>query len=305
MKDNKLVTAIITTHNRKQLLMKAIESVLNQTYSPIECIVIDDASTDGTRDYIADYIANHSVRYIYIKPEQSKGGNYARNIGIRVATGDYIAFCDDDDEWFSDKIEKQVKVMSDTVGFVYCGVVVERDFDISTRVNRPNNPNKYFEGDLLNKILSRSIVALTTTIMVKSAVIRDIGGFDEKLNYWQEYELCIRILQNTYGGAVKENLVLYRDIKKDKNRLSNRIKGWEYAVEYIENKHCKSINNLSIEEKVIRKMYIYIDGFLRGYNAGNIQYMFKYALCMVKDAKIRKQLIGKVYTKIKGCLYKR
>lgn len=84
----KLVSAIITTHNRKSLLAKAINSVLTQTYSKIELIVVDDASDDGT-DLMC---LSLPLKYIYIPKEESCGGNHARNIGIMNAMGYYVAF---------------------------------------------------------------------------------------------------------------------------------------------------------------------------------------------------------------------
>ena len=99
----KKVSAVITTHNRCELLLKAIESVKNQTYKNIEIIVVDDASSDSTLDKcrILDGIK-------YIRINTSKGGNYARNVGIKNSSGHYIAFLDDDDEWYPTKIEKQL-----------------------------------------------------------------------------------------------------------------------------------------------------------------------------------------------------
>ena len=91
----KLVSAIITTHNRAELLTRAIESVLGQTYQEMEVIVVDDASTDNTSDVCAKY----PIKYIYIPEAESQGGNYARNLGIRAAKGEYCAFLDDDDYW--------------------------------------------------------------------------------------------------------------------------------------------------------------------------------------------------------------
>lgn len=97
MQENKLVSAIITTHNRLDLLKQAIKSVKQQTYIDIEVIVVDDASTDGTKDYCS---ALTDIHYIYIPPSESRGGNHARNVGIRNANGYYIAFLDDDESGY-------------------------------------------------------------------------------------------------------------------------------------------------------------------------------------------------------------
>ncbi|WP_288911006.1 glycosyltransferase family 2 protein, partial [uncultured Thomasclavelia sp.] len=91
--NNVLVSAIITTHNRLELLKRAIQSVYNQTYSNIELIVVDDASDDGTKEWAEQ----QSFKFIYIPKEKSKGGNYARNLGIKSSHGKYVAFLDDDD----------------------------------------------------------------------------------------------------------------------------------------------------------------------------------------------------------------
>ena len=101
------VSAIITTHNRCDLLVRAIESVLSQTYREQECIVVDDASVDDTSEVCKRY----PVIYLQIPKEESRGGNYARNLGIKASKGKYCAFLDDDDYWLPTKIEKQVELI--------------------------------------------------------------------------------------------------------------------------------------------------------------------------------------------------
>ena len=91
---NQLVSAIITTHNRLDLLPRAIDSVLSQSYKNIECVVVDDASTDETQNYCLN---RSDIVYVRIEKEDSKGGNFARNQGILAAKGEILAFLDDDD----------------------------------------------------------------------------------------------------------------------------------------------------------------------------------------------------------------
>ena len=120
--DTPKVTAIITTHNRKSLVGRAIESVLNQSYENIECIVVDDASSDGTEEVCRKY----PIKYIYIPQAESKGGNYARNVGIKKAQGKYVAFLDDDDYWLKEKISKQVTLIEEKkCELVYSGACPE------------------------------------------------------------------------------------------------------------------------------------------------------------------------------------
>lgn len=144
---NLRVSAIITTHNRKVLLKRSIESVFSQTYPNIELIVVDDASTDGTDDYCKVL----SLRYIYISKQESKGGNYARNLGIKAATGEYVAFLDDDDYWLPSKIEKQVTLLENSdCELVYCG----RRLEIISKDNIKYVdllPNKQYQGNMRKK----------------------------------------------------------------------------------------------------------------------------------------------------------
>ena len=293
-----LVSAIITTHNRKELLVLAIESVLNQTYKNIECIVVDDASDDGTKEYIKRYIDENKVNYIYIPREESRGGNHARNLGIQNAKGDYIAFLDDDDEWLSEKIEKQMEAMEETpeVGFVYCGTLSEINLDKTSRIPQEIKEDKYKDGDLSKEVLVH-IICNTSVILVKKELLEKIHGFDEKLKFWQEYEMCIRLLQNTKAKLVRENLVIYRIFKGDKNRLSNKIEGWEEAVSYILDKHKQLYVKLSKEEEAQRKIYLYIDGINRAKKAGSKKHILKYMWYTIKDSGTRKVFIRKLVKK--------
>ena len=295
-----LVSVVITTHNRKELLRKAVDSVLSQTYPNIECIVVDDAGSDNTKDYIIDLINDKKVQYIYIPKEESKGGNHARNVGILASNGEYVAFLDDDDEWLPTKIEKQVEAMRDpSVGFVYCGAIREIDMNPATRFSFPMDEARYKDGDVSKDILIRIITTTTTTMMIRRSILDYVGLFDENLKYWQEYELSIRVLQATKAKCVRENLILYRIIEGDKNRLSNKISGWEDAVRYIENKHKDLIAALTPEEEALRQVYICIDGFNRGEKAHSYKTMIKYAWKAFSNRRMRKIVISKYIRRVK------
>ncbi len=232
-RENKLVTAIITTHNRLSLLKRAIDSVLQQTYSNIELIVVDDASTDGT----SEYCLNKSFNYIYIPKSESRGGNYARNIGIKAAKGEYIAFLDDDDYWLPSKIEKQVSLLNsiEIVGLVFCGMVNHiLTFGDEKYIDNP--PKRCNRGDMSKRILT-SIPFVTSTLMIRKSILDTVGLFDENLRYWQEYEFAIRLSQKVYIDFVDENLVVYLVDKRNISRLSNRYVEWLDAVKYVRNKH--------------------------------------------------------------------
>ena len=108
-----LVSVVLTTYNRADLISETIESILSQTFRNFELIVVDDGSTDNTEEVVRSY---NDERVHYIKTDNWGGPAKPRNIGIKKAKGEYIAFCDDDDLWLPNKLEVQLKHFdSDTI----------------------------------------------------------------------------------------------------------------------------------------------------------------------------------------------
>lgn len=274
--DNKglLVSAIITTHNRINLLKRAIESVLNQTYPNIELIVVDDASNDGTEVYCN----NLPLQYIYIAKQESKGGNYARNQGIKAAKGTYIAFLDDDDYWLPDKIDKQVTLIEQyDCELVYGGRIIELITPNGT-IYKEDLPKHNLWGDLHKKILY-NVCTTTTNILVKRNALFEIGLFDENLNFWQEYELTIRLAQRKPFYFVNEAICVYRVDTQDKKRLTNKYKPWKKAVTYIYKKHNRLYSQLNLIEKIqVYALYLN-DASNRCKNSNLIAKHYIYHIC--------------------------
>jgi glycosyltransferase involved in cell wall biosynthesis len=260
----KLVTAIITTHNRLGLLKRAIESVYAQTYKNMELIVVDDASTDGTDDYCRTL----PLRYIHIPKMESKGGNHARNLGIKAAKGEYVAFLDDDDYWLPEKIEKQVALIeSKDCELVHCGrrlELVSRDGEV-TYCDRLPNPLHY--GDMHKKILL-TVCTVTTNILAKRQALIDVGLFDENLRFWQDYALTIRMAQRKPFYFVNEPLSVYRVDTKDKNRLTNKYEEWKEAVRYIHQKHAALYAKLNVIERIRVRLLVMGDAVERRKSSG-------------------------------------
>ncbi len=299
-----LVSAIITTKNRKELLVRAINSVLHQTYKEIECVVVDDGSTDGTEKFLEELIKNNSIRYIHIPSNESKGGNHARNVGAKKANGNILAFLDDDDEWMPEKIELQMNKMQrdDKVGFVYCGMVREKNFDKRTR-KEDNFESERFDVKNISDIVLRKIVTNTSTIMIKKDLFEIIGGFDEQLTCLQEYDLCVRAFQKTKVDCVKKALVLYRILDGDCKRISNMISGWEKSLKIISEKNKDLFMRLSKQEMSERMICIYLDGIERARRAKSMKFLVKYTAklfaCSGKLSFVGKKLLkGKMQQRI-------
>ncbi|RGS30187.1 glycosyltransferase family 2 protein [Bacteroides cellulosilyticus] len=258
-----LVTAIITTHNRNDLVGRAIESVLHQTYKNLECIVVDDASIVSAEAVCRKY----SVEFIYIPKAESKGGNHARNVGIKAAKGEYIAFLDDDDYWLPTKIEKQVALIIEK----QCALVYS---NAKAEIVQGNNVT-YMEysldytkrGDMHEKIFM-SICCLNITILVEKQKLFEVGLFDEDVRFWQEYELTMRLAQVSLFYFVDEILAVYRVNVKDTGRLTNKYYEWRKAVDYIYDKHKKYYSQLSVFGKYYARMTFVQDAIERMRNAG-------------------------------------
>ena len=259
-----LVTAIITTHNRLELLKRAIESIQNQTYQNIELIVVDDASDDGTKEYCS----NLSVKYIYIPKDECAGSNHARNIGLRYANGLFIAYCDDDDYWLPTKIEKQVELIQHKeCDFVHCAYRKELVNPNGSVSYSDCSPADYSEGDVSKASLCH-ILTLTSTVLFRKSAVIEAGGFDEALKAWQETELIIRIAQHSKTYFVREPLVVYRVDTSDTQRLTNKYFNWKLSVKYIHKKHKKLYASLSFKEKCTAYALVAADGIGRAKASG-------------------------------------
>jgi glycosyltransferase involved in cell wall biosynthesis len=287
-----MVSAIITTHNRKALLKRAIESVLSQIYKDIECIVIDDASNDGTTDYISEYITENRIIYHRISEDESTGGNHARNVGISMARGKYIAFLDDDDEWLPMKIEEQVNCLIKNPGiqFVHVGGYKVYDSENGRTETVGNSSGQYIVQDFKREILT-GIRTMNVAMMVEKALLLDVGGFDEKLKYLQEYELSIRLFQKTKAVYIDKPLYVVHINKADKKRLTNNVGGWERTLKIITNKHHELFDRLSQKEKTERKYYFLGDGIIRARNANDRVRLIKFYCMIFFDPRIDLMLL--------------
>ena len=188
-----------------------------------------------------------NLQYIYIPKEESKGGNHARNTGILTAKGEYVALLDDDDYWLPTKIEKQVRLIEEKKsGIVYCGRIKERhqDGNISTSVDIKN-----MEGDIRKEVL-QMVPTTSSSMLINKDLLVKCGMFDEKLAFWQDYELLIRLSKYTCFYRVPEALTIYLVDVKDKDRISNKYFGWKKAVKYIKKKHQDLYRQLNYKETI-------------------------------------------------------
>lgn len=185
-----LVSVIIPAHNACTTLERALRSVISQTYRPLEIIIVDDASVDGTGD-IARNFDGLPVRVETL--DQQSGAAAARNRGIAVSSGEYIAFLDADDEWLPDKTALQLDLLvkNPDVSFVTCDSdLVGPDGEFISIVN-PNRPRPH--GPEAWKTLLHHPCVATPCVVVRRSLLRDIGGFNPDLLIGEDQDLWIRL----------------------------------------------------------------------------------------------------------------
>ncbi|MDF9745864.1 glycosyltransferase family 2 protein [Natrinema salsiterrestre] len=206
----KKVTVIIPAYNRRSDLSIAIDSVLNQSYSNLELIVVDDASEEDVKGLVKNI---EDSRIKYIAHDENQGGAAARNTGIKHANADLVAFLDSDDYWLPKKLEQQVAEMeqlpSEYVG-TYCNISSGRDNWVTKKIGRLIEKDYRPEGD--NEIISALVFPNTSlgfgsTLLVNRQTAVEVGGFDESLDRHQDIQFGISVALEGKLSAIEETLV--------------------------------------------------------------------------------------------------
>ena len=202
------VSAIITTHNRDpQIVLRAINSVLNQTYDQIELIIVDDSDNDyPKRKEVENAVRKASNEILLIKHDTCRGPCAARNTGLLYAIGCYVAFLDDDDEWVPTKIEEQIKGFSDSsIGLVYSGI---------THINELKNERyavkmPYKRGYVFDELLRGNFIGSTSSPLIKKQCLVEVGDFDISLQSAQDYDMWLRIAKRYPINCIEKQLLNY------------------------------------------------------------------------------------------------
>jgi glycosyltransferase involved in cell wall biosynthesis len=199
-----LISVVIPTFNRAKLVARAIESVLHQTFHDYEIIVVDDAGTDSTEESLKKKFGK---QIIYIKQERNRGLPAARNAGIKVAQGAYLAFLDDDDEWLPEKLALQMqRIQGNTcLGLIYCGYSqVDENGNFIKLVIPAKEPR------IAEKLLYWNCITCPPSgVLVKKEVLHTAGYFDEKLSACEDWDMWIRCAQCTSFDFIDVPLVRY------------------------------------------------------------------------------------------------
>ena len=232
-----LVSVVIPAYNREKTIREAVESVLEQSYTNLEVIIVDDCSTDRTVENVESIPDD---RVIIIRCKENGGACRARNIGIENAKGEYIAFHDSDDIWHADKLEKSMYYLKkENVDFVFSAL--NRKEMKSGKEEILPSYNLNMEKDKLGKLLSFNCVS-TQTILVKRAVCERCK-FDIDLPRFQDWDFAIQILKSGFSvyyiaEPLVECFVLNDSITSngEKGKKALCIFDKKYKNDYIRNK---------------------------------------------------------------------
>lgn len=202
------VSVIIPVFNRAHVLKRTLDGVLKQTFTDFEVLVVDDCSKDDPESVVASF---QDSRLRYLRQPVNKGVSAARNRGLREARGPFVAFLDDDDEWFPEKLALQVALFRRSppdVGLIYTGVeTVSDDGNVSLQIPSAR-------GDLYRELLVRNILhGAPASAMLRRNVVTDVGFFDESLPAIEDYDYWLRVCRRYKVECISQPLVRYNDFR--------------------------------------------------------------------------------------------
>lgn len=264
-----LVSVIITTYGASRFLVRAINSVLKQSFPDIEIIVVDDNDPSSeerkkTEEMLLPFQNNHRIKYI--QHEKNKNGSAARNTGIAASNGDFIAFLDDDDLYFPEYILKAVETLSKHDE--YDGVC----FDVARLYKDIITDIQYYEDEhvlTIKDILIGTAIGTGSNIFLRSKTVKQIGGFDVRFNRKQDLEFMIRIIK-TSDVVYNDSIMVVKDISNIRrlNYINNRK-----ALDLFNNKFKGDILSLTDREQQLYYKTQYSFLLQIAYDSGNNKYI--------------------------------
>lgn len=239
-----MISVIIPTHKRPVLLKRAIESVLNQTVLPLEIIVVDDAGSKESEKVVNSF---NSKLLRYVHNIDGQGASSSRNFGVNFAKGEFVAFLDDDDEWLSTKLEKQIKqIKNNNLDACFSQIQIRYENTDISYVTKSKKGKDY-----ITDILMENYIGATISSVIKKQAFLDVGGFDINYKAREEYDLWIKLITNNYSFDIVEKplAISYRSLEK-RQRISSSINNYITAIDRLNEKHKEAVNaQLSEKQK--------------------------------------------------------
>lgn len=234
-----LVTCVVPTHSRPEGLVRAVESVLAQTYRPLELVVVDDNPDVRAADLLADTETGSLERVRYLREGGHSGAGAARNTGVAAARGTYVAFLDDDDAWLPEKVGRQVAELErdPSVGLCYTGTV-----ELWPDGRRTHVPREVDEEDLTAELTCRNVVGSMSVVCVRAELARE-HPFDAAMPAWEDLDWFLRLSRVTRFARLPDPLVEY-DFTSE-NRLSESFDRTDESYRRFVEKHTPALSGLA------------------------------------------------------------
>ncbi|SVA19537.1 uncharacterized protein METZ01_LOCUS72391, partial [marine metagenome] len=263
-----MISVIVPTYNRVHQLPRALDSILCQSCSPKEIIVVDDGSTDET----SALMTSEYPEIVFIQ-QQNTGVSSARNVGIKRASGDWIAFLDSDDEWLPEKLEIQMKALYENPGEKICHTN-EIWIRNGKRVN-PKKKHEKFGGWIFQKCLPLCCISPSSVIIHKS-IFKEIGLFDYSLPVCEDYDLWLRITARNPVLYIEEPFLIKYGGHED--QLSKKYWGMDrFRIKSLEkiisSRVLSDLDANAAKKMLMEKIYIFIQGAQK---RGNIKEVKKF-----------------------------
>ena len=194
-------------YNSSHYISESIESVLNQSYENWELLIIDDGSTDSLKDTILDFLSDERIKYIY---QDNSGVTVARNKGISLSSGEYMAFLDSDDMWTNDKLSRVISAFEEPSN-ENVGIIHSSYYTFSEDISKTSLAAKYsrYNDSALDSLYVLNNIGTLTAVLRKS-VIDDVGVFDESFLGAEDWDLWLRIIEKYSVRLIDEPLAFYR-----------------------------------------------------------------------------------------------
>ena len=268
---NPLVSVIIPTYNRGWIIREAIESVLAQTFTDFELIVVDDGSTDDTSEILDEF-----GDAIKVLRQSNRGVSAARNRGLEASTGRWIAFLDSDDLWLPQKLSRQVDFFNAHPDALICQTE-EQWIRNSRRVN-PKLRHRKFSGMIFERSLELCLVS-PSAVMIRKRLFSEVGLFDESLPACEDYDLWLRVSARFPVYLIDKELIVKRGGHAD--QLSRAPGLDKYRIQslqkIIESKLLSEPQRIAAARTLKEKSRIYANGCSKRGRAAEAEYYGKLA----------------------------
>ncbi len=263
-----MISVIVPTYNRAHQLPRTLDSILCQSCSPKEIIVVDDGSTDET----LALMTSEYPEIVFIQ-QQNTGVSSARNVGIKRASGDWIAFLDSDDEWLPEKLETQMNALYKNPEIKICHTN-EIWIRNGKRVN-PKKKHEKFGGWIFQKCLPLCCISPSSVIIHKS-IFKEIGLFDYSLPVCEDYDLWLRITARNPVLYIEEPFLIKYGGHED--QLSKKYWGMDrFRIKSLEkiiaSRVLSELDENAAKKMLMEKIYIFIQGAQK---RGNIKEVKKF-----------------------------